>query len=64
MHLLCTDVGNHLIDIHVALGTGTGLPNGQGEFIRVSVFQNVVTGGALLAIVSLTARGGKGSVVK
>ena len=47
-----------------------------GEFIISIIFngfvalgapttiQNVVTGGALLAIVSLTARGGKGSVVK
>ena len=55
MPILAIVVGEFIITIifngFVALGAPTTI-------------QNVVTGGALLAIVSLTARGGKGSVVK
>jgi fumarate hydratase class II len=35
-------VGQHLVHVHVALRAGTGLPDGQREFVRMPAFQHFV----------------------
>ena len=43
---LVAAVGHHLVDVHVALGTGARLPHHQGEVVVQLVGDHVVAGGA------------------
>ena len=42
--ILGGDMGNDLIDIHIALGTAAGLPDLQGKFMGIASFQNAGAG--------------------
>ena len=37
-------IGQHFVHVHVALGTGTGLPDGEGEFVGMLARQHFVGG--------------------
>ena len=42
---LAGTVGEHLVDVHVGLGAGPGLPDHEGELLRVAPPEDLVRGG-------------------